>query len=910
MKNFIKVLFVLYVIALTCSMAAMEIAGWGASISFCAWWLWGTKNKKITIKWKPVGVEITCLVFSLIVLIGLLINDQDSDLLYSFGRIRNLLLIFSLPMILQLFDKKQKLIEVILGCATVIAVYGIWQHFTGIDLWRHNHRALMPVPWGDHTGYSTVGLFNHHLTYGHSYVMILCIPWAGLLLDRGATWLRKSYYLTSAAIIGVSLIFTYGRGVWIAALIALPIMALLVSKRLVMVILSLFVLGSLLLCKIDPFFSERAKSIFSENYRSNAERKVLWQANMEMFRDHPWIGVGYQQNEKLVASYYKNMPGVGDALIGHAHNNYIQMLATTGILGFFCYMSFIALFLIMTLQLYQRIPKDQVWDKVMVLAALGAQVAFHVGGLTQFNFGDMKVMHQFIFWLALVAGLRYKYNLAAPEWDFIKNTWRKMSLFFADDYFKAVCIVAFTVVFIKKWEPGGNIDTVWYSAIAKNIYLTGDFFHFTISKYYFKDIFDHMPMTYWITAWVFKIMGPSDFAARLYPMICSFISYILVFRIGTMIKDKVYGLAAIVMYILCFGATKWNGALMHDVPLTMYYLASFYCFLRAFKKPKLFYLATMFFAFGVFTKGPIIFGLPLGIFSWALTQKQYSFLKERHFYYSLVTMMTLFMVPLLPALQFDGLNMYTMFLMWKSSYLTTTYWYRYLAYFVLVLQMASVPVLAAVLTPIILARTNFRGISENGLQIIKLCAFVSASIIVPLSFFIIKYPHYLLPFYPFFSLIAAYPLYLLVTSYKIPLAKITQRLSLLFLCLFVALPIKTAGTRSKDLLNLVNIIKLDQNIKSKDVVFLGRYVNDMSIFQTFKFYGSIDLKPLWPYQLDTLEMDKTFLVLDRKKLPIKVKSAVYDFAQCLVYNDYYCVLTNPSKANFKMPLLKYPQELY
>src|SRR5947209_18474037 len=41
-------------------------------------------------------------------------------------------------------------------------------HYSGIDLWRHDHRALVQVNWGTTVVYSTVGFFNHHLTYARS----------------------------------------------------------------------------------------------------------------------------------------------------------------------------------------------------------------------------------------------------------------------------------------------------------------------------------------------------------------------------------------------------------------------------------------------------------------------------------------------------------------------------------------------------------------------------------------------------------------------------------------------------------------------------------------------------------------------------------------------------------------------
>src|SRR5271166_4202857 len=128
------------------------------------------------------------------------------------------------------------------------------------------------------------------------------------------------------------------------------------------------------------------------------------------------------------------------------------------------------------------------------------------------------------------------------KWLWVKGYWN-------DSYFIAACFLSFIMVFLKKWEPGGNLDTIWYSAIAKNIAETGDYFHFFISKYYLNHVFDHMPLSYWIIGTLMKFFGTTDLVARSYPMVCSFFSYIIVYKIGCLIKDKEFGLVTLITYV-------------------------------------------------------------------------------------------------------------------------------------------------------------------------------------------------------------------------------------------------------------------------------------------------------------------------------------------------------------------------
>ncbi|MDZ4678708.1 MAG: glycosyltransferase family 39 protein [Oligoflexia bacterium] len=484
----------------------------------------------------------------------------------------------------------------------------------------------------------------------------------------------------------------------------------------------------------------------------------------------------------------------------------------------------------------------------------------------------------------------------------------KVRSIFQDAYLKAAILSAFVMVFMKKWEPGGNLDTIWYSAVAKNIYETGNWFHFFISKYYIKDIFDHMPLTYWATAVSFNILGPSDFSARLYPMLCSFVSYILLYKIGTTIKDRNFGLMTLFTHVICFGASKWNGALMHDVPLVTYYLATFYCFIKGLKQSKYFYGSAVFFALGVFTKGPIIFGFFLGVTLWTFLTRNWDYLKERHFYYALLLLMCILALPLLPIFSFNGLSAYTMFFLWKASYLASTKLNHYFAYFIVVTQTSTLTFIPFLISIFTINKSS--SLSEYGKSVLWLSFFIAISVIVPLSFFSVKFPHYLLPFYPFLSIVATLPLYKVFDKAKVDLPKLFIYSSVIMLCVFAAIPIKTTGKRSKEVLNVVNMIKLDPDIKKKSVYFYGKYFEDMTIFQHFKFYGSIDLQPLRLIGLKDVDFSNAYIVINRRFLPLSFEGIFLTEENCIFVNPMYCVIGNRKSMRFNLPEYVYPHEIY
>ena len=252
LQKCVGILFLLYAASLTCSMAGMEIFSWGTTAFFIAYLL-SKRGQNLSLY--TLGIEIPLVILLVVAVLGLRLNSPTGDSIFALGRLRNFLLIYVFTYCFRSVSEVRRLIFVILAFATAISVYGIWQHYSGIDLWRHDHRALVLIPWTTQKLYSTVGFFNHHLTYAHSYAMILCIPWAILLLmgKKLKTW-QSALVLVSFLLIGTSVLFTYGRGAWLALVFSLPLMAGMVNRRHLITILCLIgVVGTILYVSNSEF---------------------------------------------------------------------------------------------------------------------------------------------------------------------------------------------------------------------------------------------------------------------------------------------------------------------------------------------------------------------------------------------------------------------------------------------------------------------------------------------------------------------------------------------------------------------------------------------------------------------------------------------------------------------------------
>jgi hypothetical protein len=399
-------------------MAAMEILSWTTVLFTTIYLILDHFDSEQEVPLVSVKYGYAILAFIGLCSLGVFINAPQDHWVRDMGALRDFLLFFFFFYSLKIYGDVKKLFLIMVFCSAVVSIYGIWQHFSGIDLWRHNHRALVQIPWGTVPRYATVGFFNHHLTYAYSFGMLICISWALLLSFKDFSLWKKTLLTLAFFSVLFSIVCTYGRGAWIALAIAIPTMVFLSQRKrwLNTLILMAVIIGGLY--KIDPTIRERINSLTIESYQSNLERRKLWQINFQMFKEHPLIGVGYLENENLSMSYYQKM-NIPDGMAGHAHNNYFEFLSTAGALGFLAYLVviFIPLYLsFKTLFLIKNEKsREALWDRCFVLASIGAQLVFHIGGFTQCTVCDSKVLHQFVFWLAVALYFRNKYSRIYPK---------------------------------------------------------------------------------------------------------------------------------------------------------------------------------------------------------------------------------------------------------------------------------------------------------------------------------------------------------------------------------------------------------------------------------------------------------------------------------------------------------------
>jgi O-antigen ligase len=346
------------------------------------------------------------LVFVAIAVIGILLGRAGvNDKLYDLGRMRFFLLYFMLFYVLSFYARGFPWLRVLVFITSLVAVYGTVQHFVAIDLFRpEGKKVLMYAIQDQKIGPLVVGTFNHHLTFSNVYLFFATIIGA-IALCR---FPRQKGLLVLSLWLFLLCVWTESRAAWSAIPVVLFLLAWGKGRRIAIFTLAGALILFAILYRADRGFHERfARTMFSNDDMYNlGPRQRLWAANLAMFREHPLLGVGWNNNERFAKEWVDRLyPEIKDNFYGHAHSDLLQILSTTGILGLLAYLWLWGQVFAATMKSMRESPRgsEPYW---LALGLFAAFVGFQIQGVTQWNFGDAEVIHNVMFFWAVTAALR------------------------------------------------------------------------------------------------------------------------------------------------------------------------------------------------------------------------------------------------------------------------------------------------------------------------------------------------------------------------------------------------------------------------------------------------------------------------------------------------------------------------
>ncbi len=291
----------------------------------------------------------------------------------------------------------ESLLTILILTSTLVAIYAIWQHYGGMDLYRHK----LLEPRGE--VFISLGFFDHHLTFG-GYWMLVFLLSCIFLLYRRRSGLFRILDFAAPALLGFSLVFSYARSAWFGALTGVVALGLLKGGRFAY----LMIIGVLAVCilvfVIEPTSLERIKEIDLSRDRPESTRVRLWQTSMNMIKAKPIWGIGLGNFGQLFDRY--KVEGIYDTTC-HPHNDFLNVAVNSGLLGLLAYLSIWAVFLRCSIKSVLK-KKQSGFGYGMRIGGMVAIVAFLFAGLFQCYYTDAEVNMLIMFILGLATVLQLK----------------------------------------------------------------------------------------------------------------------------------------------------------------------------------------------------------------------------------------------------------------------------------------------------------------------------------------------------------------------------------------------------------------------------------------------------------------------------------------------------------------------
>lgn len=232
---------------------------------------------------------------------------------------------------------RSRLFAVLLLAALALSVLGFLQLKFFPDF-----KEFQAQGWDPHQNRLLSTWFDPNFL-GGMLTFTLCLTGAHLLGKRGGT--QKVTLGVITLILLVALFLTYSRSAYLALIISGLFLGILRSPK----VLLAGLLAGLLLVSVSDRAYERlsdmahsAKSLLAtdtlELPDATARLRIeSWQNAITLFKDHPWLGIGYNTYAYVQADY-----GFVKSLDQHSatgsDSTLLTILATTGIMGFMAYL--------------------------------------------------------------------------------------------------------------------------------------------------------------------------------------------------------------------------------------------------------------------------------------------------------------------------------------------------------------------------------------------------------------------------------------------------------------------------------------------------------------------------------------------------------------------------------------------
>jgi len=279
---------------------------------------------------------------------------------------------------------KEGLLRVVDGLvlgAVAVSLLGLYQYFVSGDVITAEGVLRVRAVYGSP---NNLGLYLGRI-----------VPLLVAFGFLGQKRLRKYGYLVACLPVIVCLYLTHSRGAWLLGVpLALLFLGLIRGRR-ALLAASAAVIGAFL-ALLPLAGAERIRSLLDLSGGTGFLRLKLWQATLNMIRDHPLFGVGldnflYQYPRYMLPEAWQEPD------LSHPHNILLDWWTRLGVLGVGALIWMLVGFFTLALRAYRSLEEGEL--RILVLGLMASMVDFLAHGLIDNSY--FLVDLAFVFFLSL-----------------------------------------------------------------------------------------------------------------------------------------------------------------------------------------------------------------------------------------------------------------------------------------------------------------------------------------------------------------------------------------------------------------------------------------------------------------------------------------------------------------------------
>jgi O-antigen ligase len=251
----------------------------------------------------------------------------------------------------------------------------------------------------------TWGLDNSFINLGY-YLMIFFIINLSLFLKADKMQERLGYGILFIFML-MSVLFNGTRAVWLYLACVSPVVIFLLSehkKRALAIIVGLIFVVSVAAGNIDSL-NKRAASFQNNSDKSNQGHYRIVRDSLPMVKDNIFVGVGLGRFKIEFDKYISDEQRASEGVAPHAHNNFVNIAAESGIFVCLAWCYMIGVFI------WQMIKDFQKYRRKETLALLSITLGMVICGMVESTF-DLR---QFVKMYFCMLGMYLNYRTLFQE---------------------------------------------------------------------------------------------------------------------------------------------------------------------------------------------------------------------------------------------------------------------------------------------------------------------------------------------------------------------------------------------------------------------------------------------------------------------------------------------------------------